>query len=1177
MKKGISWLLLLAILLSLAPVSAFAMEQTIYLPASTETVEEEAFAGNGAIASVFIPENVSRIDKRAFADCTSLSEVIINRTGEIEIAEDAFEGVDLNNVLFIVQPDTPAELVCLSRGFICEQAVPGTQHYDRIQQLVAEHGGTSELQSGSDTKRLIVRRATNRLPDISMYNPVDIVRQNDVFVIQFDDAWNATNCMTKLRRERNASGSPGDYEQYDQIVSAKFYNVQAAGVIDPEDWGTDDPMGFDIYAPFVAENYNGSSKIAVIDSGVLIDGSYENRLDKENARNMTDDGGEWYNDNAAHGSFIAAVINECVGDNDVRILPIRVVNNYTLSVGTTDVDGNVSYALVGDAISYAVEKGADIINLSMCFPSCAHVKYCIEKAREAGAEVVVAAGNEGQTIDSHIFPANLDDVITVAGIDRDYKLVGNYGPSIDYCAPFGWYQTKIGDNLGTSFAAPTIAAALSLLSIDKYHDINSLNSVCYHTNETGTGGNSYGYGMPHLNELAEFEPKALAIDSSLPGQLQIGEELELKWSFTPENTTNQAVTVKSSDETVLSVLDDGKTVKALKKGDATLTITSVRNPGLSVERTFTVVQPVTGITVTGAQEKLILGRSMKLEAIVSPEDANVKEIEWVPTNPALITISPTGLVQVADGVTASQLADEPTVGVTARSTDGYGAQSDTVSFKVVSVPDAERIELAINGKNVTNGEISMIPGEVTSITAKVFPEDAVQNVGFSVFGNYVEVSDAGVVKAVSAGTAHIQVYSVDNRDINATLEVLVRVLPESINLSGNTTINEGQTTTLAARVLPENTTDKSLTWSSSNPSVATVSSTGVVTGVKKGQAIITAKANGDTSVTKSVTVTVRHPYVLSFNTNSPESGLTPSLSATSKSVFSGEALGTLPTASCSYYDFLGWYTAPNGGERKTDSSVIDTTASSVTLYAQWRKHGESGWVLTSAVPSGARITATSYSYRESMESTSSSMAGWVRSGEEWRQTGSGSREYASFPSGEYDTSDRYYTSMAKEPFIGYENETTKRTVENPHTGYIYWHWAINGGYSSTAHRIIAYKKGTYGSDKHWYGYFYSIKTTTKAPQASSDYCTIGQYPSNGRVTYNCRDLINDPNLVPQSDKTTPTSGLKTYRFYELPYYTSTYTDYQKIYKYYRELNYQTVKPNGDNISNLTTYVKYIPR
>ena len=228
---------------------------------------------------------------------------------------------------------------------------------------------------------------------------------------------------------------------------------------------------------------------------------------------------------------------------------------------------------------------------------------------------------------------------------------------------------------------------------------------------------------------------------------------------------------------------------------------------------------------------------------------------------------------------------------------------------------------------------------------------------------------------------------------------------------------------------------------------------------------------------------------------------------------------------------------------------------------------ESGWVLPSQVPANATITQTSYSYRESTESTSSSMSGWTSNGNYWKQTGSGSAYYASFPSG-YNTSDKYYKNYRHEPYSGSETATQKRTVTNSKDGYIYWHWMYNVKYASGMKRAISSKKGNFGSGNYWYGYFYSMVSTVDCASAGTGYC------NNQNVTsYNAKKVVDA--VASSSDKTSPTSGLGTDRFFRITRYKSTYTDYTKYYRYYRDLQYQSADPgNGSNISNKVTYVKY---
>lgn len=90
---------------------------------------------------------------------------------------------------------------------------------------------------------------------------------------------------------------------------------------------------------------------------------------------------------------------------------------------------------------------------------------------------------------------------------------------------------------------------------------------------------------------------------------------------------------------------------------------------------------------------------------------------------------------------------------------------------------------------------------------------------------------------------------------NIKIDVTEKVAVASVEVSGDSSVKTGLTITLNAKVLPENASDSEVKWSSSDTSVATVSDAGVVTGVKAGEAEITAEAGGVSSAAFKVTVT----------------------------------------------------------------------------------------------------------------------------------------------------------------------------------------------------------------------------------------------------------------------------------------------------------------------------------
>ena len=111
--------------------------------------------------------------------------------------------------------------------------------------------------------------------------------------------------------------------------------------------------------------------------------------------------------------------------------------------------------------------------------------------------------------------------------------------------------------------------------------------------------------------------------------------------------------------------------------------------------------------------------------------------------------------------------------------------------------------------------------------------------------------ESGVVTAVKVGTATITAVSGGK---SATCEVTVEPTPvTSVTLDkASVSLKAGQAVTLTATVQPDDATDKTVIWSTSDASIATVES-GVVTAVKAGTVTITA-TSGDISANCEVTV-----------------------------------------------------------------------------------------------------------------------------------------------------------------------------------------------------------------------------------------------------------------------------------------------------------------------------------
>ena len=165
--------------------------------------------------------------------------------------------------------------------------------------------------------------------------------------------------------------------------------------------------------------------------------------------------------------------------------------------------------------------------------------------------------------------------------------------------------------------------------------------------------------------------------------------------------------------------------------------------------------------------------------------------------------------------------------------------------------------VAVTGVSVSPSSITLTEGVSQSLSATVSPGDATdKSVTWSSSAPAVATVDqSGKVTAVKAGTATITVTTTDGGK-TATCAVTVIAKVASVSLDKTSmTLTVGETQTLTATVTPDNAQDKSVTWSSSDATVATVDQDGKVTAVKAGSATITVTTtDGGKTATCAVTI-----------------------------------------------------------------------------------------------------------------------------------------------------------------------------------------------------------------------------------------------------------------------------------------------------------------------------------
>ena len=181
--------------------------------------------------------------------------------------------------------------------------------------------------------------------------------------------------------------------------------------------------------------------------------------------------------------------------------------------------------------------------------------------------------------------------------------------------------------------------------------------------------------------------------------------------------------------------------------------------------------------------------------------------------------------------------------------------------------DTEKI--SVESVSLSESEITLVIGETKAITATVLPENATNKaLRWSISGTDVATVEDGLVTAVGVGRTILIVSSNDGGKYKTcVINVTDGSVPiQSISLNESTINMEiGESETLEATVLPENATDKSVTWTSEDPTIATVED-GVVTAVAEGHTtIIATGSDGITWAGCSVYVTDPNPSVKSVS------------------------------------------------------------------------------------------------------------------------------------------------------------------------------------------------------------------------------------------------------------------------------------------------------------------------
>lgn len=356
--------------------------------------------------------------------------------------------------------------------------------------------------------------------------------------------------------------------------------------------------------------------------------------------------------------------------------------------------------------------------------------------------------------------------------------------------------------------------------------------------------------------------------------LTAAKEEKLTVTYVPENTTDakQIKTWSTSDSTVATVSADG-IVTAVAAGTAT--ITAVTENGKTVSCEVVVEKHIDSIELTAAKTTIKRKETVDLTTAINPEDATVdKTLEYSVDNADVLDISKLA----TEGKVTGLKEGKATVTVTAVKAPGKPSAQRTLAveedhatvddFKFEDdQPGVDVHKIRVDEKNPSIAMYNMDGAFTDDIISKDYQVTEGADI--------VDVDEVGnLTFKARSGNATIKVTITVQNGSGVQSEIvkeykleLVEVPVEEITLDQNLSMTVGEDKTLTATFKPEDTTNKDLTWESSDPSIATVTAgedgQAVVHALKAGTVTIIAKTTeAQEGLTAQTTITVKDKPVI---------------------------------------------------------------------------------------------------------------------------------------------------------------------------------------------------------------------------------------------------------------------------------------------------------------------------